>query len=101
MGLSGTSAVLNRPVVACVLLPNLRRSAPDSVTRQQKNYFDESFGPFYRTEQVIISTHDDSPVINYLNFDLVFDVLEKVMDVSTVRFEAARVRRALWEFHWR
>ena len=84
-----TAALLNRPVVACVVLPNLLRSAPDSVTRQQKNYFDESFGPFYRTEQVIISTHDGSPVISYKNFNLTFDVLEAVMNVKTVRSEAA------------
>ena len=29
-------------------------SAPNSQARLEKNYFDEHFGPFYRTEQVII-----------------------------------------------
>ena len=30
-------------------------SAPGSTARQQKDYFDKHFGPFYRTEQVIIT----------------------------------------------
>ena len=31
-------------------------SAPDSQARLEKNYFDKNFSPFYRTEQVIISS---------------------------------------------
>jgi Niemann-Pick C1 protein len=31
-------------------------SAPDSRARLEKNYFDQNFSPFYRTEQVIITT---------------------------------------------
>ncbi|XP_038051413.1 NPC intracellular cholesterol transporter 1-like [Patiria miniata] len=30
-------------------------SPPESRSREEKNYFDEHFGPFYRTEQVIIT----------------------------------------------
>lgn len=33
-------------------------SSPTSTCRQQKDYFDESFGPFYRTEQVIIEVQN-------------------------------------------
>lgn len=29
-------------------------AAPESRSRQEKDYFDKSFNPFYRTEQVII-----------------------------------------------
>ena len=35
-------------------------SAPNSRSRLEKNYFDEHFGPFYRTAQIII-TAPDSP----------------------------------------
>ena len=31
-------------------------SSPDSQARQEKNYFDKYFSPFYRTEQVILTT---------------------------------------------
>ncbi|PAA67812.1 hypothetical protein BOX15_Mlig006344g2 [Macrostomum lignano] len=37
-------------------------SAPDSTARQQKEYFDAHFGPFFRTEQVIIIPRNQSPV---------------------------------------
>lgn len=30
-------------------------SPPESEARLQKNYFDEKFGPFYRSEQLIIT----------------------------------------------
>ncbi|KAF6030906.1 NPC1 [Bugula neritina] len=52
-------------------------SAPTSVTRSNKNYFDSTFNPFYRTEQLIIrfdpkkwksSMHEDPyPAITYTN----------------------------------
>ena len=38
-------------------------SAPSSRARMEKNYFDSHFGPFYRTEQVIITTNMSS--VNY------------------------------------
>lgn len=31
-------------------------SSPSSRARQEKNYFDSRFGPFFRTEQLIITT---------------------------------------------
>ena len=38
-------------------------SAPNSRAREEKNYFDDNFGPFYRTEQVVITA---SPIFtNY------------------------------------
>ncbi len=33
-------------------------SAPDSRARIEKNYFDENFGPFYRTEMIIVKPLD-------------------------------------------
>ncbi|XP_013397957.1 Niemann-Pick C1 protein isoform X2 [Lingula anatina] len=35
-------------------------SAPKSVARTQKDYFDQHFGPFYRTEQLIITPKNQS-----------------------------------------
>lgn len=38
-------------------------SPPQSEARLQKNYFDEHFGPFYRTEQLIIQAPHTPPSI--------------------------------------
>lgn len=35
-------------------------SAPDSRARQEKNYFDNNFNPFYRTEMIIIKPTNDN-----------------------------------------
>lgn len=35
-------------------------SAPDSRARLEKNYFDENFNPFYRTEMMIFTSNGDS-----------------------------------------
>ena len=35
-------------------------SSPDSVTRHEKNYFDEHFGPFYRSEMLIFTSENVS-----------------------------------------
>eukprot|EP00118_Oscarella_pearsei_P017402 m.172024 g.172024 ORF g.172024 m.172024 type:complete len:1424 (+) comp39077_c0_seq10:145-4416(+) len=42
-------------------------STPTSQTRLDKNYFDEHFGPFYRTEQVIVKV---SPEVNGSNYEV-------------------------------
>ena len=36
-------------------------SAPDSMARKQKELFDKKFKPFYRTEQLIISSRNPVP----------------------------------------
>ena len=36
-------------------------SAPDSRARQEKNYFEEHFTPFYRTEHIIITAKNSTP----------------------------------------
>ena len=43
-------------------------SAPNSRVRLEKDYFDDHFGKFYRTEQIIIRPKNMSPVFNYLQF---------------------------------
>jgi len=64
LGLSGFTVVTDPVELWCArhyfffLIPTIffsSRSSENSITRQQKNYFDESFGPFYRTEQLILS----------------------------------------------
>ncbi|XP_015905178.1 NPC intracellular cholesterol transporter 1 [Parasteatoda tepidariorum] len=60
-------------------------SAPTSQAREQKDYFDNHFGPFYRTEQVIIRRKSGEPVIgNNLTFSSVFDreFLHKILDLQ-------------------
>lgn len=50
-------------------------SSPSSRARTEKNYFDSHFGPFYRTEQVIISRPDNKSHFEYANknFSNIFD----------------------------
>ncbi|GFR76672.1 niemann-Pick C1 protein, partial [Elysia marginata] len=50
-------------------------SSPDSQARLEKEYFDSHFGPFYRTEQIIISRPENHTTINYANrkFSNIFD----------------------------
>lgn len=47
---------------------------PESASNQDKQYFDENFGPFYRTEQVIISRVDGGEVIAEDIVKVLFDV---------------------------
>ncbi|XP_054719503.1 NPC intracellular cholesterol transporter 1-like [Uloborus diversus] len=60
-------------------------SAPSSHAREEKQYFDEHFGPFYRTEQVIISRINKEPVGNNLTYSSVFDrqFLHKILQLQT------------------
>ena len=42
-------------------------SAPDSQARLEKNYFDENFEPFYRTEQILVKA---KPFVKELNISI-------------------------------
>ena len=68
-------ALLHLPLGPC-------RSAETSTTRLQKNYFDESFGPFYRTQQIILSTRDGSPIVDYANFVTLFELQGNVTEIT-------------------
>jgi hypothetical protein len=61
------------------------RSAETSTTRTQKRYFDESFGPFYRTQQVIMSTLDGSSIVSYDNLNTLFEIQDKITAINVVR----------------
>ena len=43
-------------------------AAPSSRSRLEKDYYDHQFGPFYRTEMLIIRAKDLEPVSAYLVF---------------------------------
>ncbi|XP_070533114.1 NPC intracellular cholesterol transporter 1-like [Ptychodera flava] len=66
-------------------------SAPTSQARLEKNYFDEKFGPFYRTEQLIITspnhnwtTYSTYPYGDVIPFGPVLskDILHQVLDLQ-------------------
>ncbi|KAF2257590.1 multidrug efflux transporter AcrB transmembrane domain-containing protein [Lojkania enalia] len=46
--------------------------APDSAAAQEKAFFDENFGPFYRAEQVFV-VNDTGPVLSYPTLRWLFD----------------------------
>ncbi|XP_053383047.1 NPC intracellular cholesterol transporter 1-like [Mercenaria mercenaria] len=68
-------------------------SSPESTARTQKAYFDKHFGPFYRTEQLIITRPDKTPVIHQypppsvstIKFSSMFDkeFMHQVLDLQT------------------
>ncbi|KAL8625091.1 hypothetical protein ACOMHN_030726 [Nucella lapillus] len=73
--------------------PVLLWSAPDSRARLEKDYFDEKFAPFYRTEQMIITrtgNHspvdhpDPPPAVSHTIFSPIFDLefLHEVLDLQ-------------------
>ena len=82
-----------------LLMPNLKPitnpvdlwSAPGSLERQHKDYFDQHFGPFYRTEQIIIKPKDnetfewdDCLTFDPFKFSPVFkyDFLKKISNLT-------------------
>jgi len=65
-------------------------SAPESTARVERDYFDKHFGPFYRTEQVIITakprneTYSLYPRGELIHFDGIIhkDMLHKVLNLQ-------------------
>eukprot|EP01132_Coremiostelium_polycephalum_P006736 gene6736-8352_t len=59
--------------------------SPDSRAAQEKAYFDENFGPFYRIEQLIITPKDPVQYPSVINFDLLqalFELEEQLMAIK-------------------
>ncbi len=54
-----------------------------SETAQQKHFFDEHFGPFYRSEQVFISLENGESPINYDTLAWWLDVERQVAELKT------------------
>ena len=57
----------------------------DSAAAKEKAFFDENFGPFYRTEQVFItnSTHPGQPVLSYDTLRWWFEIESAVAQLAT------------------
>ncbi|XP_057308798.1 NPC intracellular cholesterol transporter 1-like [Hydractinia symbiolongicarpus] len=81
-------------------------SSPSSRARMEKDYYDEKFTPFYRTEQVILTGTEDLPVEDFkvyqgahYNFSglMHFNVLKTVLDLQlelmdlTVKYEGETI----------
>ena len=63
-------------------------STPSSTARQQKDYFDEQFGPFYRTEQLIIKVNfnesEANPIFSSTEiFDRVLKLQNMILDLKS------------------
>ncbi|KAL1645603.1 niemann-Pick type C-related protein 1 [Didymella pomorum] len=54
--------------------------APDSAAAQEKVFFDEKFGPFFRAEQAFLvnDTHAGAPVLSYETLDWWFGVEDQI-----------------------
>ncbi|KAJ3998282.1 patched family-domain-containing protein [Lentinula boryana] len=54
--------------------------APNSETRVQKNFFDEHFRPFYRPQQIFITSVDQEnhPVLSFMHLQYVFKLEEHI-----------------------
>ena len=70
-------------------------SSPNSMARKQKDIFDSKFGPFYRTEQLIIRSTFPTPAgytrygdSKYIPFGPIFhlDLLNQVLPVTILAF---------------
>ncbi|XP_034038558.1 NPC intracellular cholesterol transporter 1 [Thalassophryne amazonica] len=72
-------------------------SSPSSQARQHKDFFDSHFGPFFRTEQLIITTHLngsftyhpylgglDVPFGNVLDKDILDEVLDLQLEIEAL-----------------
>ncbi|GAM28587.1 hypothetical protein SAMD00019534_117630 [Acytostelium subglobosum LB1] len=60
--------------------------SPDSRAAKEKAYFDANFGPFYRTEQLIITNRSDpnAQIINMQNLVTLVELEEELMGLTTM-----------------
>ncbi|RMZ83187.1 hypothetical protein DV738_g1429, partial [Chaetothyriales sp. CBS 135597] len=56
--------------------------SPDSAAAQEKAFFDDNFGPFYRTEQVFL-VNSSGPVLSYDNLRWLFDMEDNIARMMT------------------
>ncbi len=61
-------------------------AAPGSVTRNQKEFFDETFRPFYRTNQVIIHVAENSSLPWIYNYTDSLDMIQDFTPLFTKEF---------------
>ncbi|EFA85411.1 hypothetical protein PPL_02414 [Heterostelium album PN500] len=69
--------------------------SPSSRSAIEKAYFDEHFGPFYRTEQLIISNRSD-PSSFIITYDNILTLMQLEIDLMaiTVEFEGKTIEQA-------
>ena len=58
--------------------------APDSISATQKAIFDQNFGPFYRTAQIIVSYKEsEDPIVDEKSFRRLFQINDHVKALKT------------------
>ncbi|KAF9580140.1 hypothetical protein BGW38_003335 [Lunasporangiospora selenospora] len=58
--------------------------SPDSVSASHKAIFDQNFGPFYRTAQIIVSYEDGgNPIVDEQSFRKLFAINDRVKAIQT------------------
>ncbi|KAJ1308779.1 hypothetical protein OPQ81_004469 [Rhizoctonia solani] len=57
--------------------------AHNSELKQQKEYFDEHFGPFYKTEQLFITNAQGGPVMNYPRLKWWLDIENEIRQLKS------------------
>lgn len=58
--------------------------SPDSVTAQEKDFFDTTFGPFYRTQQLFLvnATSPQTSVVSYENLKWWFELEDQISSLT-------------------
>jgi len=57
--------------------------APDSESALQKHYFDDTFGPFYRAEQIFVTMKDGSTPVNHDTLDWWLGVEQEITQLAS------------------
>ncbi|KAL1742428.1 patched family-domain-containing protein [Schizophyllum fasciatum] len=58
--------------------------APSSESKQQKEFFDEHFGPFYRAQQVFVTAEDSTPAMSYERLKYWFSVERAIRELESL-----------------
>ncbi|KAI5894088.1 multidrug efflux transporter AcrB transmembrane domain-containing protein [Schizophyllum commune H4-8] len=57
--------------------------APTSESKQQKEFFDEHFGPFYRAQQIFVTAEEDEPAMTFDRLEYWFDVEREIRELKS------------------
>ncbi len=57
--------------------------SPTSATKQNKEFFDEHFGPFYRTEQIFVTTPQEGAVLSWDRLKYWFDIEKDIRSLTS------------------
>lgn len=56
--------------------------SPSSVEYQEKLFYDENFGPFYRSEQIYV-VNETGPILSYDNLKWWFDAEQRISTLTS------------------